>query len=131
MKPRFYHYTCAHGAKGILKVGQVRPLSGWWQMLAVAGARIGTAPNVVWLTDMEEPDAQALGLTSVMLDCDRTEFRFEVTGPRIRPWGEWADENGVNPRCRQMLEEGRDPSHWFVSTLPVRAVLIPYTVIKT
>ena len=61
--PTLYHYTCDHarqliGMRGKLKPHQ-HPLLSKWRPL-------------VWLTDLEEPDAGALGLTSLMLDCDRT-----------------------------------------------------------
>ena len=67
--PTLYYYTCDHGRQLIGMRGKLKPhqhpLLSEWRPL-------------VWLTDLKEPDAGALGLTSLMLDCDRTAWRYRI-----------------------------------------------------
>lgn len=65
---RLYHYTCAHAAPLIERDGLLRPHP---QIL------LDNTP-LIWFTDLEEPDRQALGLTSLTLNCDRTAYRVVV-----------------------------------------------------
>jgi len=102
---RLYHYACSHSAAGIRADGFLRPHA---QVL------LGDV-KLVWLTDMEVPDADALGLTSWTLRCDRTEHRFEVDYDAQR-WVSYA--RGLTPEQRWALEiaPGARPMHWWVST---------------
>lgn len=108
---KLYHYTCSdHGAPGIQSDGIIRPTRLWGQHYA---------PLAVWLTDLPFPDRDRLGLTSLILDCDRTEVRFEVECEAVR-WKHFAAEIGVPREWRRALEgNGADPYHWFISTEPV------------
>lgn len=103
-----WHFTCRHlgaliGVRGVL-TPHPHP------MLGVA---------VVWLTDLDVPDVDALGLTSTTLGCDRTAVRYRVTGGETLSWSEWAESAHVDRRVRSELTFGRRPRHWFVSTAPV------------
>lgn len=104
-----YHYTCAdHGAPGIERDGAIRPSWHW---------RLDTW--LAWMTDLPEPDALALGLTSVTLDCDRTRVRYEVKPtPDCLPWHVFAK------KLRRDIREDMEcalglPRHWWVSRVAV------------
>lgn len=104
-----WHYTCRHRAALIGASGVLAP----HDQLVLGGVAL------VWLTDLDVPDVDALGLTSTMLSCDRTEARYRVTGGETLPWAEWAELSHVDRRTRSELTFGRRPRHWFVSTSPV------------
>lgn len=111
-----YHYTCAHGR-------------AWIDDLLVpashqSGRAIGTPGEYVWLTDLARPQRDALGLTSHILDCDRTEYRYRVTNMAdVLPWTavrrawRWAHELESAPGAR--------PRHWWVSAGPVAVIYDP------
>ena len=110
----FYHYTCSdHGAPGIRADGVVRPFPAWQRY----------APPLVWLTDLPFADADRLGLTARLLDCDRTEVGFEVDAPEAVRWKFWARDNEVPRDFRRALEGfDAEPFRWFVSEVPVAVV---------
>lgn len=104
-----WHYTCRHRAALIGRRGVLTPNAQPWF----------DGVELVWLTDLDVPDADALGLQSTILRCDRTEVRYRVTdGPAV-PWSEWAEDAHIDRRVRSELTFGRRPRHWFVSTVPV------------
>lgn len=105
-----YHFTCDHGRRAIGKAGLIRP------------NRRAMVP-VAWFTDLPDPDALALGLTSIILSCDRLAHRYRVTDARdVVPWSEFGN---VHPGIRAALESspGAQPDHWFVASKPVPARL--------
>lgn len=57
-----WHYTCEHGRLGIGTRGYLRP----------------GADGFVWLTDLDAPYRDALGLSSVLIACDRTRHRYRI-----------------------------------------------------
>lgn len=112
-----WHYTDEKfGHPGILGTGVIQPgLDG-----------------LVWMTDLAEPNREAIGLTrvSVMVGLDRGARRYRVNEVQTSvPWlqfrslldrGDWADQ----------IDElegypGSLPRHWFVSWKPVPAVYDP------
>lgn len=101
-----YHYTCHdHGEIGIRESGLIKP------------GRDG----LVWMTDLDVPVREALGLTSYSLRCDRTAVRFEVTdNGYTQPWVR--ARRGLDPRFVADLEAapGIMLMHWWVSGRPVR-----------
>jgi hypothetical protein len=107
--PVLYHYTCEHGARGIRTSG---------------GVLVPGLDRLVWLTDLDTPVRDALGLWSFVTPCDRTAYRFEVaedngyTWPWVGP-GRWA----MDPAYVELLEAapGVMPRHWWVSGREVRA----------
>ena len=101
----YYHFTCDHGRRGIGMAGAVRP-------------NRAILPALAWFTDLENPDRGQLGLTSLILDCDRMTHRYRVTNPDHVT--AWADADVPEP-YRLALEsaDGADPEHWFVATRPV------------
>jgi hypothetical protein len=114
-----YHYTCAHSAKGIRRSGKLdpnpHPLLGTFEL--------------VWLTDLEHPDMYALGLTSHIIKCRRTEYRVTVDAPDAMRWADLARElrRSGDAALRSGVADlesavGVRPMHWWVSTVPVRVV---------
>jgi hypothetical protein len=106
---KLYHYACHHSAAGIRRCGELRPHAHPWLPLPL-----------VWLTDLDKPWRNALGLTSHTIACDRTEYRFAArdTSTAI-PWTTY--RRSVPIRAAVALESapGVMPAHWWVSTVPV------------
>lgn len=104
---KLWHYTCSH----------YQSVMGW-----NAALRPGL-DGYVWLTDLDNPNVAGLGLTSQILDCDRTEHRYRVVDDRTaRPWTE---ERLRIPRAFvEALESvpGVLPRHWWVAR-----TLVPVT----
>jgi hypothetical protein len=100
-----YHYTCAHGRAAIIKSGMIvkpNPVTGW-----------------AWFTDLTPPDRVGLGLTSYMLECDRTEFRFTVIDDKPVPY---VDIRKALPQATRDGWEGAPGAllmHWWISSRPV------------
>lgn len=109
---QLWHYTCDHGRRHIGDVGALQPNRGR-----------------VWLTDLAEPDRDALGLTMRLLTCDRTQHRYRVL-----------DDAGAVPyhavRLAEFTADQRDEletgggllRHWWIATTPVPVMYDPATV---
>lgn len=110
---RLYHYTCAHSINGIRRDGKLnvnaQPLLGGMEL--------------VWFTDLEQPDVYALGLTSHLLKCRRTEYRAAVDTEAMH-WpasartlrGTARFQSGIRALESATLAQ---PMHWWVSLWPV------------
>lgn len=109
---KLYHYCCSHSLIGIRRDGTLKPNPHPWLPLPL-----------VWLTDLAEPHRDALGLTSVTLRCDRTEYRVVVETDAER-WVRFARPLG--PETREAFETtpGALPMHWWVSEVPVPVLSI-------
>lgn len=105
---KLYHYTCDHGSEKIARSGQLLPNGHPWLPVPV-----------IWLTDMERPDREALGLTSQTIRCDRTAWRVSVDTDEADPWHVFARRYRVSRSVREELEFGRLPMAWFVSLDPI------------
>lgn len=109
-----YHYTCRHRAELIGRRGVLDP-SPQPFLRTRDGERYA---ELVWLTDLADPDAEALGLTSHHLSCDRTEVRYRVVDPSpVQAWRTYKlrlDRTDVSA-----LELGRRHDLWYVSARPV------------
>ena len=102
-----YHYTCDDGRRAIGDEGLLKPWSH----------------GVVWLTDLELPFREPLGLTSYVLGCDRSQHRYRVTDETTCvPWVKFAR------RDRSIEIEGTKPMHWWVSEEPVPVVYDPHRI---
>lgn len=114
MPRKIFHFTCDHAARGIGRRGELRPMPQPFLEMR----------PVVWLTDMATPDRAALGLTSNLLGCDRTAFRY-IAAPTstIVSWAEWKSDHQLDAGLVADLEHGRQPAAWFVSAHPVKARL--------
>jgi hypothetical protein len=115
-----YHYTCDHGfaaigAKGTLHpAAHLAPRAGiYWQAW------------FVWLTDLAVCDRAALGLSSDLIECDRSVHRYRVTDETdVTPWVTM--RKGFRT-LRQDLEDtpGVRLPHWYVATEPVPVTYDP------
>jgi len=113
---RLYHYTCEHQAPQIADDGELIP-------------NPMVQPSLVWMTDLTVPIRHGLGLTSELLECDRTRFRFTVADDArdlFVWWPRWRRAHREHLPIAHDLEEaaGARPAHWWVSESPVR-VLVP------
>lgn len=80
--------------------------------------------RLIWLTDEAEPERDAVGLTSVMLSCDRMAYRYAVSwAPSLQSWRDVRSQ--ITDDYREWLESYGKPETWWVSSLPLRAVLSP------
>jgi hypothetical protein len=117
--PGLYHFTCGHGRQRIGPQGWLLPAA------TVAGRRAGLGPQAsyVWLTDLDTPVPGVLGLTSSIIACDRTQYRYRVISTQgVMPWT--SARQALDPRVLEVLEA--PPAllrHWWVARVPVRAVL--------
>jgi hypothetical protein len=116
-----YHYTChTHGEPGIRQSEKLVPFR---QPL------LGRA--LIWLTDMDTPNAWALGLTNYTLCCDRTQVRVTVhplehrEACGLHPW--WTYRRTVHPVLRDALEQTGMPMHWWVTEKSVPVVAVTST----
>jgi hypothetical protein len=108
-----FHYTCEHAATPIRLEGQLVPQPQVW-----------LPDRLLWLTDLDRPWREELGLTSRIITCDRTAHRFTVDVPAaaVLPWAVYARRRRISQRVREGLETGALPMHWWVSLgpLPIR-----------
>ena len=109
MRPTLYHMTCSHGRKGIGLRGRIVPQSvtkpPWLPI------------PLVWMTSSLDVTAEELGLTSFMLECDRTEYVYVVSGLGPVRWLEspWRTEEAA----RVLEQPGTKPDVWWVSARSV------------
>lgn len=107
-----YHYTCHHSVAGIRWAGQLIPNAHPW-----------LPEPLVWLTDLDQPWREALGLTSHTLGCDRTEHRFRAaTTVTAIPWTTYRRSVPIRAAHALEREPGVMPAHWWVSLVPVPIV---------
>jgi hypothetical protein len=112
-----YHYTCAHSVKGIRREMKLTP--NRHPLLGVL--------EFVWLTDLDVPDVDALGLTSHIIKCRRTEYRATAGENEALHWPKLARHLRLTTGDRQILAgvralesaPGARPMHWWVSFSPV------------
>lgn len=104
-----FHYTCHERRMLIGDEGWLKP---------------SPQTLLLWATDLDVPVREALGLTSVALDCDRGEYRYRVLEPeKFLPW--MAIRRNFRPEFVEMLEhvDGVMPRHWWVAARPALARL--------
>lgn len=126
MNPVLYHFTCHHGRNAIGKAGVLRPGAS-----VAHQALLPWTSRLVWLTDLDVPLRDALGLTANSLTCDRGAHRYRVTDPRFV--AKWMDMRRIlrnNPVTASMVAglesaPGAAPRHWWISMKPVPVVLDP------
>jgi hypothetical protein len=104
------HWTCVHSAAGIEADGMIKPH---------VQPFLGRAVFLSWFTDAASLTAHQLGLHSVLLGCDRMEFRFDVDTDIAVPWKQWADTSRVERTLRSELELGRKHGNWWVAFRPI------------
>lgn len=123
-----WHYTCSHSRAELGDEGVLLPTA---DRADVSRLGINAWPSFfVWVTDMAEPEPNALGLTRNHIRCDRTEHRYWVTDASdIVPWQHVLDTDpGYASVASLLLSPGADPSRWFVSSGPVPVAYDPLPV---
>jgi hypothetical protein len=136
MSTDLWHYTCDHGHQGIGTEGQLLPPTTLDPMLILkARAVMGHGPAVslflslVWLTDLEEPDREGLGLTMRLITCDRTRHRYRVTEPHIcKPYKGIRKLLPMTMRAELEQVPHARPDHWWIAFEPVAVTYDPVQV---
>lgn len=123
----FYHYTCEHGREAIGDTGKlISPvqLAGEAAFARWPKWQRGLA-DIIWMTDLDSPDRDGLGLTSNTIRCDRTVHRYRVAGYKPIRYVTFRLE--LPKRARDQLEEapGVLPMHWWMAYTPVPVVYDP------
>lgn len=105
-----FHYTCDHAVSAIRLEGVLRP-----------SPHLALPDPLVWLTDLDQPWREELGLTSRITACDRTAHRFtvDVEADAVLPWGVYAHRRRISREIRDGLEGGALPMHWWVALDPI------------
>lgn len=107
-----FHYTCEHGYRSM---GD-----------GIVTLRVKGASGLIWATDLDVPFRDALGLTSNILNCDRTQHRYLIAdAERFRPWHEYAHDKPSWFRDPLEQAPGAMPMHWWVSERPAIAHYAP------
>lgn len=130
--PILNHFTCPHSQQMIGVMGYLQPIS----VTHPFGAQLmreqghGWLADVIWLTDLTQPNAFALGLTSVTLHCDRTAHRYHVLDESTCvPYSEARARSRAYFPVEDLkaLERapGAEPRHWWISTVAVPVVYDP------
>lgn len=105
-RPTLWHFTCSHGRGGIIDAqGHLRP--NRHPLMPELGP-------IIWLTDDQWPERDAVGLTSAYLSCDRMAFRFRVIESDAHPWAAWC--HLVDQATRADLEHYAEPDRWWLAT---------------
>lgn len=129
-----WHYTCDHAHLRIGAQGTLFPA----RMLMAADVDPAWPAHtwqahLVWATDMERPNRDALGLTMRAVRCDRTTHRYRID-EHLQWW----------PKFRRRLlalhldddvdalesTPGARPAHWYVSPIPVPCTYDPVTAVR-
>jgi len=109
---QLWHYTCDHAHAAIGAVGTLHT--------------IGVA-RYIWLTDLAEPDRDALGLTMRLVTCDRTAHRYRVMGDPIvyRYSDVRLGDFTATERDGLEGEPGALLRHWWIAPGPVPVLYDP------
>jgi hypothetical protein len=103
-----YHFTCHHGHDGITKTGILVP--GLHPLMRYLGP-------LLWLTDLPDPTAESVGLTSEWITCDRLAYRYSVRTRSAVPWSRVRKK--VKGEVVATLESFVQPEHWWVVRRPL------------
>lgn len=110
---KLFHYTCRHSLSGLKLDGRLLPH---------AHPLMPDTEPMVHLTDLDYPMRDALGLTSRIIRCDRTEFRVVVETDAAVHWPVFARTIPRSARVELESAEGARPIHWYIATVPVPIV---------
>lgn len=109
-----YHYTCDHAHLAIERTGILVPHRA---------VTFGAGMSLLWATTQTPPVAADLGLTSVLLDCDRTAHRWRIID--TRPFHRWIDTSMASTSAGRALSATGDQRLWWVSLRTADAVYDP------
>jgi hypothetical protein len=121
---RLYHFTSPERLTAILAEGVIRTtesnIGSGRPDLPPCGDHVG--PDVVWLTDRQEPDARGLALDLQIDGTDKTGVRITVEVPDAEHWPAFATAYGMNATWRRAMEEDRAPQTWWVVARPITMI---------
>lgn len=129
--PPLFHYTCRHGHGALQQSGVVLPAaqhSPKHVRQAALSREAWTLANLAWFTDLDHPEAWALGLTSVHIRCNRSAFRWAVDPTSEHLPIRWGRVRRAFSRpFLDALEgyPGAQPARWWVATWPVSVTYQP------
>lgn len=111
-----YHYTCQHRAD------MIEDTANEENFVLIPNQQLFMKAVLTWLTDMDEVDREALGLTGHQLNCDRGEVMYHVTEwiKEPVPWVGSIWHSGMDPFTQAKLHHNRDPRRWWVTDQVVR-----------
>lgn len=113
---QLYHYTAPTTSHlgSILAQGLIRTTES-----NISPTRPHAGPDVVWLTDSADRDAQAWVTTSRLKLL--AVLVVELPADRLHHWPQWSREQGIDDATYEALAaSGGDPESWWVTTQPVR-----------
>lgn len=126
-----YHYTTTKWVPAILESGYLKltesnlkdmRASNYWDPIAYNEGTMKLYKPVVWMTDLDTPDSNNLGLISPV---DKCEVRITIKKqPYFKKWLEWSRKNNINLEWARMLEKGRKPKNWWISETIVKMDII-------
>lgn len=116
---RLYHYTCDHGRRDI----------GSSNCLLLPHMHVWLGFKLLWLTDLDDPSRESVGLTMDRISCDRLRFRYVVDSSLdlvfCRPWLDSTERGSIesNVAYLRALEDPNfaHPEHWWIVTRAVHA----------
>ena len=118
IEQQLWHYTCNHSRTLIGRNGFLLPPMAWQAdrfMDRINDLDGLLQASLVWLTDLDEPDIDGLGLTSHILRCDRSQHRYRVLSNRgVIPFGQIQHKFSASGQASLLTAAAR-PEHWFVS----------------
>lgn len=112
-----YHYTAPITSHlgSILADGRIRTTKS-----NLSSAREHGGPDVVWLTDSDNPGEQEW-VTTVSPWKRLAVLVVELDPSRVHHWPEWSRAQGIDEVMYSgSVSSGGDPSHWWVSTTPIQ-----------
>lgn len=124
-----WHYTCDHTRAALGDSGRL--ISALAQIDAAKTADWPkwkrTISGLIWLTDLDVPIRDALGLTMNTIGCDRTRHRYRVVNYTAIRYS--VARRDLPKRLRDELESapGAMPMHWWFAWTPVPVVYDPAT----
>jgi len=114
LPPILYHYTCRDAMAGIARDRRIVPHVHPW---------LPELGKVIWLTDVEGfalTTPEQIGLTSNVLRCDRTEFRYAINTAMIDGLRWWPRaRRRCDPLLVSALERHARPSRWWVTSTAI------------
>jgi hypothetical protein len=114
-----WHFTCHHGYERLGRRGVLLPNPH---------PLIPAFRGLIWFTDEAEPERDDVGLTMGRLACDRMEYRYRID-PVPPSCVTWSSVRHACPKSvLRDLESFGKPESWWISDLPVQAVLEPLEV---
>lgn len=123
-----YHFTCQHGRDGIGDSGQLlipREVRNQHSNRTELHGMYAELDGLIWMTDLDRPHREGLGLHNEFTACDRAEHRYVVVdGGAVRYV---TVRRTLNRTLADLLESapGAMPMHWWVATSPVAVEYAP------